>query len=279
MKNQLTLWLTATCLLALPAAADAYVLKGPQLLQQMVEHGSTVGSLVVEQRIRIPTDSNPENPSEIPQTLRYQFPGRFRSDIETDSLRRIHLVSGDATLTVVDGVLRREGVGAFDRYKDLLLYRSRARLEKILTEAGVDVGVTSLGRSDGRVVYVIGAVYPDASLPQVWIDKELFRPLRWLQGAGKGAHGKPLDIRYRRWENRDGVWYPMQITFYREGHPVRELMVDRVVADVAFQPDVFDLAHVRKTAVQSSPRTLELAKDSTGEVEEIIEEFRKMYRK
>ncbi|MEZ4578570.1 MAG: hypothetical protein R2875_11320 [Desulfobacterales bacterium] len=67
------------------------------------------------------------------QLIRYQLPGNFRSDITSEEPTRIHLVSANQALTVVDGKIVSEGETWEDRYKDIFLYRSRKEMVEKLS--------------------------------------------------------------------------------------------------------------------------------------------------
>ncbi|MEZ4578569.1 MAG: hypothetical protein R2875_11315 [Desulfobacterales bacterium] len=63
---------------------------------------------------------------------------------------------------------------------------------------------------------IIGAQYPDESVPQIWLDKETFRPMRWIvESSGDPENPKYSEILYRNWTRHSGAWYPSEIAFLK----------------------------------------------------------------
>ena len=59
-----------------------------------------------------------------------------------------------------------------------------AQVMATLRTLGIDPSVTSLGRQDRRVVYVIGAGPREPNRPQLWLDKKLLVPVRLVTFDG-----------------------------------------------------------------------------------------------
>ncbi|MBW1841543.1 MAG: hypothetical protein JRI75_07085 [Deltaproteobacteria bacterium] len=266
-------------LIGLYAPAGAYVLQGPHILLLMAKHLGRATSLLVDQQLTLINTPAQKDPVEFDETLRYVFPETFRSDISTENVQRMHLSTEGAILTVIDGKTATDTETVFDRYKDLLLYRSRKSLQKQLYGHGVNVMVSSLGRYNGRVAYVVGAEYPDETVPQVWVDKDTFRPFRWVLAPGSEEKREDaLEVRYLEWVKNDGTWYPMQIEFYQNEVLVRKIQVKSVQVNLSFSGDLFDIGHLRTihmpgaTAVSGQSET-----EGLSEVQKTIEEFKKRY--
>jgi hypothetical protein len=154
------------------------------------------------------TDSSPEllETIQLDESLKYVFSEAFRSDIVSESNQRVFVSNQGQTITVIDGVL--------------LLFRSREVLSERLSNLGIDMSVSSLGRFDGRLALVVGAEFPDQTVPQVWIDKETFQPLGMIVFGAKSPYSTPtgfLEIRYSNWQQIGKISYPMQIEFIQDG--------------------------------------------------------------
>ena len=261
------------------AGARAYVLQGPHVLELMIDHLGKAQRLLVEQRQVIHGVGESEQNVEVAETLRYQFPGGFRSDITSGDLKRIHVEAQGRRLTAMDGRVTMGDDRLADVYKDLMLFRSRSVLVHRLATLGVAVRVSSYGLLEDQVAYVVGAQYPDESVPQVWVDKETFRPLRWIVRPAE-VPGQPprLEIRYGRWARHGKLWYPQQIDMLESGNLSRSIQAVSVTVNPTFAPQTFDIAHLQNT-LRSEP-----ADDAQGEppdrlkeVRETIEEFKKLY--
>ena len=279
MKNTIAVWLALFFLVWGASETSAYVLQGPHILELMVQKTGKARSLKVTQRLVLQEGDPDENGIELTETLRYSFPEKFRSDIESENIRRIHVVAGDTGLTVIDGKITADTGTWFDSYKDILLYRSRRLLQDRLIRCGVDVRVSSLGRFQGRIAFVVGAQYPDESVSQLWVEKDTFRPIRWLI-VKKDAESPEnfLDIRYFGWKPVGKIWYPMRIEFHRNKQMLREIRVDDVMLDPGFADNLFDVAYLR--SVYRTTPTVEddrAGEEEINEVQKAIEEFKKIY--
>lgn len=266
-------------LAGLCSSAGAYVLQGPHILQLMTGHLGTARSLMVSQKLKLGSTPLQKDPVEFDETLRYVFPETFRSEISTEKIQRIHLISNGEVLTVMGGKLAADPETVFDSYTDLLLYRNRRTLVKRLLRLGVNAMVSSLGRYNGRPAYVVGAEYPDETVPQVWIDKKTFLPLRWVLTVGtSGTEPDILEARYLDWSKNGTVWYPMRVGFYRNDVLVREIQVSGLQVNPSFSGDLFDAGHLKATYPSETTETPG-KNDAEGmsEVQKTIEEFKKKY--
>ena len=213
------------------------------------------------------------------ESLRYVFSEAFRSDSISDENQRIYVFRNGQTLTVIDGVISSGAATRFDLYKDLLLFRSREVLSERLSDLGIDISVSSLGKYEGRPAFVVGAEYPDETLPQVWIDIRTFQPLRMLIPSSSAAYSTDfLEIRYSQWQKIGKIWYPMRIEFIQDGATVREIEVNDYQVDPEFPPDVFDIARLKMAYRQPVPAPERPGKaDDLSEVQKTIERFKKIF--
>ena len=229
------------------------------------------------------TDSSPEllETIQLDESLKYLFSEAFRSDIVSESNQRVFVSNQGQTITVIDGVISGAAESQFNVYKDLLLYRSREALSERLSNLGIDISVSSLGRFDGRLALVIGAEFPDQTVPQVWIDKETFQPLGIIVFGAKSLYSTPtgfLEIRYSNWQQIGKISYPMQIEFIQDGVTVRAIEVDDYQINPNFSKDVFDIVRL-KLEYRQPNRTPDRTRESEGlsEVQKTIEEFKKIF--
>lgn len=259
--------------------SPAYILRGPHLLELMTQHFGRLKSLLVVQKVRYFPDQAEGIMVEADETLRYVFPNIFRSDTRSQNTLRIHVtVRGDA-LTVIDQKIALKNETLFDLYKDILLYRSRRLLERRLTVLGIDVAVTGLARFQGKIAYLLGAEKPDQYLPQVWIDKESFQPIRWLTMLDHSEEsGAVLEIRYSEWRRVRGAWYPMHVDYYRNDVLIREIRVESLQINPAFASDLFKFEKLRADALPAVREDRDgSVSEELNEVEQTIDEFRKKF--
>jgi hypothetical protein len=216
---------------------------------------------------------------QLDESLRYVFSEAFRSDSVSDDNQRIYVFRDGQTLTVIDGVISSGAGTRFDLYKDLLLYRSREVLSERLSDLGIDISLSSLGRFEGQPAFVVGAEYPDETLPQVWVDMETFQPLRMIIPSGSASYSTDfLEIRYSQWQKIGKIWYPMRIEFIQDGATVRTIEVNGYQVDAVFSKEVFDIARLKleyREPIPTPDRPGET--DSLSEVQKTIERFKKIF--
>lgn len=223
---------------AMPAAAG--ILQGAHVLDLMVQTLAGTDTLRVEQLVVMDDPgAGAEATRTLNETLFYAFPGRLRAETEYPQSRRIRITRNDRHAALVDGRPITRPAALHERYAELLLFRSRHDLHRMLLADGVDVEQTSLGLSDEHIVHVLGARYPDESVPQVWVDRERWLPLRWVRIHGEDP-AQRVTFHYRQWRQQGGQWYPGQIAVYQDRRLVRRIDVRKVETDVPLPEHWFD---------------------------------------
>jgi outer membrane lipoprotein-sorting protein len=262
------------------AAADAYVPHGLHLLELMLKEMGTTDSLQVSQKLIVRAgELEGEESIELTETLMYVFPDGFRSEISTLNAERIHVVFKGKSVTIIDKKVVAESESEFDRYKDIFLYNSRALLEIRLPQLGVDPSISSVGRFQGRIGYILGAQYPDESTAQIWLDKNTFRPFRWLVKPGVFEDSAAmLEIRFYGWRQVGSIWYPVRIEFYQSDRLVRIIQVEKLQVNPTLSVKLFDIRRLKL----KYPEGGQLLPDQpdTGEqseVQQTLERFQKIF--
>ncbi len=267
----------AMVLILLSLPAHGHVLEGPHILELVAQTLAGAKTLKVEQQVMVEDDAIIDQPLALSETLIYAFPDRFRLDTRGEETSRIHVQSGSASLTIEDGHRTEARASRFNNYISLLLHRSRASLHKMLLSHDVDVEKTSLGRFEDRVVYVVGAQYPDESDSQVWVDKESLLPLRWIDASSEDPQDR-IEFIYRDWQKRNNLWYPARVEILHHQVPVRRIVVAALQVDIELPNDLFDMALLLQAfplEEQSAPSGP--SKTDVDEVERTIEQFQKKF--
>jgi hypothetical protein len=264
--------------------ALAYVPEGPQIIDLMVQKLAGAKTLLVEQKVTIDDPELSGKVVERGETLRFILPGQVRSDIRYEDGHRIHVRNQERNLTIIDEKIVDQNAVRFDLYQDLLLYNSRHDLHKMLLLHGVDVGITSLGMMDDRVVYVIGAAYPDDAVSQLWVDKEKLLPLRWINvvSSGDGTTApERLEFKYSNWQDVHGVWYPMAIETLLNGKTIRRIDVTQVDVNADIAAELLNIDHLKTVYEEKKPAVSEDATPDADagmdEVQKTLEDFRKKF--
>ncbi len=317
-RNTLIRCLAIAIFVMFNPAAHAYVLQGPHILDLMVENLGKAKSLFVSQKLifyragsiadsgKFNTADEPQRSSDAADTLegssrirdhkaneiaavqealefegslRFVFSKAFRSDARSRDSERIFIFTGGKTLTLIDGNSVPEAENRFDLFKDLLFYHSREALVERLIQLGVDVSVSSLGRFEEKVAFVIGAVYPDESVSQLWIDRDTFLPIRWIvKGVNPASESDTLEIRYLIWWKIGKTRYPSRIEFYQDGNLVRVNQVINLEENAIFSEELFDIEYLKTVYPRAPAQPIVPGEpDEPSEVEKTIEEFRRIF--
>jgi hypothetical protein len=265
---------------AFSGLAQAYVLPGPHLLNLMTSKMGGFRTLMVQQQVTIYNEENQENTLVLNEKLRYQAPHRYRCETTSDFSQRILVANKNQQIVIIDGEVDPDGETRFDIYRDILLLRDRQALEEQLVMRGVDVLVSSFGRFQDRIGFVIGAQYPDESVSQVWLDHTTFKPFRWVWvKAGDQNQNHFFEILYSDWRQSGSIWYPFTIELFQEGVMVRRIKVLDVTGGVTFEPGLFDIQALRGKYKrgQSDMSSQEVNDNDMDEVTEAINDFKKLY--
>ncbi len=243
-----TIWLAAVLLVCSPAGA--YVLHPAHILDLMTKNLGKPKRLLARQEMvhygAIPSSSlSQTKPKVVKEEVSYKFPKKFRSDIKIDSSENIHIVSSKKVLKIINGKVTSNPETWIDLYKDILLYRDRVLLNDHLAMLGVDVTISSLGRFQDKVVFIIGAKYPDESVSQIWVDKTTLRPIRWLIIQEGEGNNRKFEIRYNKWQQTKRIWYPVHIEFYSGSRLIRLITVNDVIVNPSFSKKYFDISYLK----------------------------------
>ncbi len=270
MIKPLFLRITLLLILTCTSPSEAYVLQGLHLLDLMTKSIGTPGQMTVTQEVTLYGNAGESDPVVFKETLYFNSPGKFRSEAVFQDTTRVLVVSGSSALVILNQKQKADKQSRYDLYKDLLFLRPRSVLEYNLARNGVDVSISSFGRLDDKPVYIIGAKYPDQSTPQIWLDKETFRPLRWIIEGGRNH----LEFVYADWKHSGNMWYPDSIQFIEGETTIRNMQVVQIETASAFPADFFDIARMKSIFPLDSPAAeKDAANDALEEVHQEIEDF------
>lgn len=258
--------------IALPVTA--YVLKGEHVLQLMIEKNNLPKRLGIFQTVSFFDPEADSMAADYEEKVAYRIPGAFRSEIATHDFQRIHTAASGRTLTVVDGRMISTSEIWTDLYKNLFYYRDRKQLVENLQILGINFSVTSLGRYEGTICYVLGADYPDETVPQLWVAKDTFQPVRWIVKA-ETSSGPHKEILYRDWQAHSRSWYPSLIEFLEGGQVIQRISVRQVTLNPSISDELFNVERLEKSY---APRIPEENKEGVpSDISHQIEEFKKIY--
>jgi hypothetical protein len=216
---------------------------------------------------------------ELEGSLRYVFSRAFRSDARSSDSERIHIAVGGRTLTIIDGNIVPDAANRFNLFKDILLYRSREGLAERLLQLGVDVSISSLGRFEEKIAFVLGANYPDETVNQLWVDKDTLLPLRLIIRGAYGADSSDqVEIRYLIWWKIGETQYPSRIEFYQDGNLARVRQAKNFEENATFSEDLFDIDRLKMVYPRAPLQpTAPQAAEEPSEIQKTIDDFKRIF--
>jgi len=269
----------AFVVLGLAAASHSYVLPAKQILDFMIEQFGSTRTFVVLQKTVIYDPALEGGMREVDEVLYYRYPDRFRCEVSTPGGKQVRVVGPEGAIFVTNGKIIAETENPFDHFKDLLLYRQAELLLKRLSELDVNLDVVSLGRYKDSIAYVIGAKYPDESVPQVWIEKNTFRPIRYVLRGGGPNNADLEKIEYTDYMPLDkGRWYPARILFFQNGRLARMYVLKTFRVNPDLPDQLFDIPYL-KTVYQpiASTEPPPSPESELDEVKKTIRDFKRTF--
>ena len=276
MKQRLRLFLFICLAAALPGTAGAFVPQTPHLLHLVISKiKQPVGVEARQTTTLLDCDTCDEQQADIREILIYDFPGRFRSDILSDSATSFKIESALGFIKISNGATVSTQKSFLDFYTDILLYRDHEALTHQLQLAGIDTQRVSLRRDKETICYVIGqpgeAGTPFAGL---WIEKDTLLPFKYVVTVGDTL----VECRYAQWMKISKTWYPMQVSILLDDQVFAAVDVSDVELKTGFAPALFDISDIKRLYPRKLPADVpEATSEGVDELEERIETFRKLY--
>lgn len=263
-------------------STPAYVLQGVHVLQLTAKALGKARALELRQKI-IRFETGPgQQAAVLDETVYVMFPNRIRSDIFSSDFSQTRIIDGDRSITVIDGRKSNISGNVYDHYRSVLTYGSRTQLLKSLASIDIDASISSLGRFEDQIAFVLGAKYPDASRSQAWIEKESFIPLRLLlieKTIDEFTGDDTVDIVFGHWSKKGNILYPMQIHFFRNGLKEMEILTESVVVDPVISMELMSIEHLESTLQEpfDEDKADETDQEAVTDVQQNIEEFTKKF--
>ncbi|MBF0449320.1 MAG: hypothetical protein HQK75_01315 [Candidatus Magnetomorum sp.] len=259
----------------IPISAQAYIMPGKQMIENMVQHVGSTASLSAIHSFTLLNQQIDGQPLTLEESVIYQFPNSMHSEILMNDKQKLHVVSPKGVVTIIDNVVSEESHTSFDLYKYLLLERDKNAVARRLKISGINSDVTSYGKFEKQAVYVIGAKFPDMSVPQLWLEINTFRPCRWI--VTPNVYEQSLEIVYQDWQEiSKDVWYPKSIKYIQNNNLLVDIRLKSLKVNPEITNDLFDVSYYRQmypsATVYDSPYETDM-----DEVQKTIRDFQRAF--
>lgn len=175
----------------------------------------------------------------LPATASYKFPGRCRFEARGASRQRL-TASSDGARNAFEGGDRPLDV--LEMFADIAcpLLDGRGGYEgpsSLVRRAGVKRNVVTLGRAERQhIAYVVGATPMAESASSLWVSKETFQPLRFVDRRAAA----PREIRFIDYDSpAAGRWHPRRIEFFQEGRLIGIFSIDEATPNPKLPDAIF----------------------------------------
>lgn len=256
-------------------SAQAYIMPAKQMIEKMIKYVGSTETLSAVHSFTLYNQQVDGQPLTLKESVIYRFPDAMHSEILMNDKQKLHVVSPKGSVTIIDNIVSEEPQTSFDLYKYLLLERSRTAITRRLNASGINSDISSYGKFEKRAVYVIGANFPDMSVPQLWLEINTFRPCRWI--ITPDTYQQSLEIVFKDWkEISKDVWYPKTIKYIQNKNLLVEIQLKSLKIDPEITNDLFDVSYYRQmypsAKVYDSPYETDM-----DEVQKIIRDFQRAF--
>lgn len=227
-----------------PSVAEAYVLPAQFMVKMLAEKRK--GQKIKDLSILLLTEEKSES-APFDEHLYLKQPARQRR-VRDDGDSRLYvekqgkfasgtesnLTRGKGPLTDLTATLLVPGLESFDEIGKRIL--------KSLGAVGINTEMTSLGRDDDKVVYIIGARSWEPEKPQLWLDKLTFLPIRLIAQVKKDGSTVLRETRMMEYGSAvAGNWFPRVIEVYENGELIRRAEVTEVKLNQDLPETLFEI--------------------------------------
>ncbi|MDR0966907.1 MAG: hypothetical protein LBM75_10510 [Myxococcales bacterium] len=259
---KLLLCLVALGLFVGPLSAQAWLFTADVLVRKVgvarrnMQHGETkLSSLAVRGTLHLIGDEartaasalglpfDPASPEIfVPAKASYGFPGRCRLEVQ-----RKPTVPGPRLAASNDGGKRSldtsgQHITVLEMFTDMAcpLLDGRGGYEgpmALMRAAGVKRNVVTLGRVEGQqIAYVVGARPQQTNASSLWVNKETFQPLRFVDRQSPVS--KELRFIDYDW-NEAGRWHPRRIEFIQADRLIGTFTIDEALPNPSLNDAIF----------------------------------------
>ena len=238
--------------------AIAFILPSSKIFEFMEKERNKLSGVKVSQTTFVYDDALPQGKLEALSTLYLKKPDKFYLENKFSNNTMTVVANGSQVVTLVDNKIQRNIIGIKEDLilRDLILCPSSSKILGRLKEFGIDTNSVGFGRANGIIVYIIGAKRKDNPLPQIWIDKERFIPIKLI--AMDKENSRWFEIEFLDYRLVDGFWYPFIINFFSDKKLVQTFIATDIFINSQISDHIFDVENFKKlspSAVRQKGKT------------------------
>lgn len=176
----------------------------------------------------------------LPATASYKIPGRCRIEAAGGTAGvRLSAVNGNGAVAL-EGEGRQLAV--LEMFADIAcpLLDGRGGYDgplALVKRAGIRRSLVTLGRAEGQhIAYVVGAAPTRADASSLWVSKETFQPLRFVDRRAP----LPREVRFIDYDSPEaGRWHPRRIEFFQAGRLIGSFSLEAAVPNPKLSSALF----------------------------------------
>jgi len=247
-------------LLGTGGPVSAYVIPAWKVVQLSQEKNRPFRNLQVSRRTMIFDRVFPGGKVEVQEVLYFDSVDGFRAEMDLPAGKKIFVDDGRSTITVLNNRIVAEGISHGSLLQLFFSRRTPDDIRQALKRLGINSSIVSLGRMSGRVVIIIGAAPGDLEQPQLWLDKELLLPLRFI-GPDRLYRNSSFVVQDLSDHFQvDGlVWFPRIFRAFAGNALVSTSSVLRARTNTSMPPEQFSIARITATIPYGAPEALKNA--------------------
>lgn len=254
------------CLYPLPAMG--YVPDANELLTDITAKRIQLDSLEVvyeisghkPQEAEDESNADENGDSAIPyEIISFRYPNRIRINLNLPEGRETFLAVGIRTL-VLDSETLKKAVWPqpFLVYRMLIDFEA-TRLRELLSSLNFNLNKVSLGRYQGKIVFILGARAGDLTAPQAWFERDNLRLVRLIMPAG---HDSPAyDLKLSDYRLHDYILWPESLSVQLDKHPPQILSLKELTINPQVETDDPELESPNQDQPEEKDPEEFLAKD------------------
>jgi hypothetical protein len=261
-----------TALIFCPVLGFGYILPPQYILELMIKKRGNLKDLEIRQDLLFYDAGFPKGQAKGKEILYYRIPREFRVDGNYQSFKQVWVNQGNQYVILTDGLLTDEGRFDQSLLKDIFMAETGEELMQRIRSAGIDTSKVSLGKKDKSLYYIIGADYGDFEKPQLWINKDSFRPFNLRIQERFDDKKVNAEVRFEDFGKNTPSWYPGLTEIYYDDVLIASLRAQKVSTRLKLPDQLFNIREIKEKnpAAEKVNRNTSISSSRIGETIKLL---------